>query len=43
MYSPETSPTGVRGHDRHIMMAWRFGFKEAFHAVARGVDHGRAV
>src|SRR4051794_23173707 len=22
LYSPETSPTGVRGHDRHIIMAW---------------------
>ncbi len=22
MFSPETSPTGVRGHDRHIIIAW---------------------
>src|SRR5206468_3531461 len=22
LYSPNTSPTGVRGHDRHIIIAW---------------------
>src|ERR1700735_1650310 len=22
LYGPETSPTGVRGHDRHIIIAW---------------------
>src|SRR4051794_4991733 len=23
LYSPETSPTGVRGHHRHIIIAWK--------------------
>src|SRR5262249_59045669 len=22
LYGPETSPTGVRGHDRHVIVAW---------------------
>src|SRR5215475_3401834 len=40
LYSPETSPTGVRGHDRHIMMAWIRLPGRAIHAVERGVDRG---
>jgi putative endonuclease len=41
VFSPDTSPTGVRGHSRHIRLG-RICFEEAVHAVARGVEDGRA-
>ena len=40
VYSPETSPTGVRGHDRHVIIAWIRLPGRAIHAMARGVDYG---
>jgi len=37
VYSPETSPTGVRGHDRHIILAWGLVAREAIHYKARAM------
>src|SRR5258707_2317031 len=40
MFSPGTSPTGVRGHDRHIIV---HGFGDSggpIHSMARGVGDG---
>ena len=42
VYGPATSPTGVRGHHRHII-AGMDSVREAVHALARGVGDGSAA
>lgn len=40
VFSPGTSRTGVRGHDRHIIMHGFGGWGDQIHAMDRGVGDG---